>query len=406
MTNGNGNIILKYDKNNKSEKMNKLNPDFKNEILPKILLKIKGEVGANSYDDFYQRILYCCSYIQLHIDILPEKYILNNYNKLFIELIKDTEANVHVLRNNILNQLNIIIKGSAKTNLIISSTYNKIKNIEKLKCIQYLYNKIELPSKFEIEYSIHKLIKNINYIENSQNLPLNKLNEIFPDLIKMEDIDDLIDFQEKVGVDKALDNFFVNLKKIVKKENILKKYSLEEIQTICCNLVDFIFNKLYQKIFPKKKSKLDEKFYKKCLRLQFIKPENLMKDKNMINESLCEECLKYINEIDKKITPVDKINCIGKAFSILQNSIKFSSGSKELGVDDTIKPLIYVLIKAKPENIFSNYNYCRIYLDKDLSKRSYGALLTQIGLIIKIIKDMKYNELIDVTEEQFGFDEE
>ena len=181
---------------------------------------------------------------------------------------------------------------------------------------------------------------------------------------------------------------------------------MEEIQTICCNLVDFIFNKLYQKIFPKKKSKLDEKFYKKCLRLQFIKPENLMKDKNMINESLCEECLKYINEIDKKITPVDKINCIGKAFSILQNSIKFSSGSKELGVDDTIKPLIYVLIKAKPENIFSNYNYCRIYLDKDLSKRSYGALLTQIGLIIKIIKDMKYNELIDVTEEQFGFDEE
>ena len=131
-----------------------------------------------------------------------------------------------------------------------------------------------------------------------------------------------------------------------------------------------------------------------------------MKKKNVINENLCQECYKYINDIDKKITPIDKIKYLGKAFSILQNSMKFSSGEKDLGVDDTLKPLIYVMIKAKPENIFSNYNYCRIYLDKELSKHSYGALLTQIGMIMNIIRDMKYNELIDVTEEQFGFDEE
>ena len=68
--------------------------------------------------------------------------------------------------------------------------------------------------------------------------------------------------------------------------------------------------------------------------------------------------------IDKKIMPGDKLKCIGKAFGILQNSIKFSSGEKELGIDDTLKPLIYVVIKAKPENIFSNYNYCRLYFNK------------------------------------------
>ena len=393
------------DINNITEEKPILNPNFKNKILPKILLKVKHELGSNSLDDYYQRILYCCSYIQLHINFLPEKYSLDNYKMLFIELIKDTEDNVFILRNNILNQLNIKIKGSTKTNLIISSMFNKIKNMEKLKCIQYLFNKIELPSQFHVEYNLKKVIKEINYIQDSQKLSLNKLSEIFPDFSNLENIDDLIEFEEKVGTDKALDNFFLNLKKIVQKENILKKFSLEEIQNISSNLVDFIFTKLYNKIFPKKKSTLDEKFYKKCSRLQFIKPEHLMKDKNMINENLCEECLKYINEIDKKITPVDKINCIGKAFSILQNSIKFSSGEKALGVDDTIKPLIYVMIKAKPENIFSNYNYCRIYLDKDLSKHSYGALLTQIGMIINIIKNMKYNELNNVTQEQFGIDD-
>ena len=395
--------------NSEEEKKIILNPDFKNEILPEILIKVKGELGSNSSDENYQRILYCCSYIQLHIELLPEKYSLNNYKNLCIELIKDTEDNVHILRNNILNQLNIKIKGSSKTNLIISSISNKIKNMEKLKCIQYLYNKIELPSQFHIEYTLKKIVKSITYVEDSENLPLKNLCEIFPDFSKttnMDDIEDLISFEEKVGLGTSLDNFFKNLKKIVQKENILKRYSIEEIQNITSNLVDFIYSKLYPKIFPKKKSKKDDKFYKKCLRLQFIKPENLMKNKNVINENLCQECYKYINDIDKKITPVEKIKYFGKAFSILQNSMKFSSGEKDLGVDDTLKPLIYVMIKAKPENIFSNYDYCRTYLDKDLSKHSYGALLTQIGMIINIIKDMKYNELIDVTEEQFGFDEE
>ena len=116
--------------------------------------------------------------------------------------------------------------------------------------------------------------------------------------------------------------------------------------------------------------------------------------------------MKYINEINNKFTPADKIKCIAKAFSILQNSITFCSGKNELGVDDTLKPLIYILLKSKPKNIFSNYNYCQLYLDPDLSKKQFGILLTQICMIINIIKDMKYSELIDVSEEQFGKDEE
>ena len=242
--------------NSDEEKKIILNPDFKNEILPEILIKVKGELGSNSSDENYQRILYCCSYIQLHIELLPEKYSLNNYKNLCIELIKDTEDNVHILRNNILNQLNIKIKGSSKTNLIIASISNKIKNMEKLKCIQYLYNKIELPSQFHIEYTLKKIVKSITYVEDSENLPLKNLSEIFPDFSKttnMDDIEDLISFEEKVGLGTSLDNFFKNLKKIVQKENILKRYSIEEIQNITSNLVDFIYSKLYPKIFPKKK---------------------------------------------------------------------------------------------------------------------------------------------------------
>ena len=278
--------------------------------------------------------------------------------------------------------------------------------MEKLKCIEYLYSKLEMPSKFHINYSIKGDIKNINYEEESENLSLNKLEKTFPDFHKYEEKEDILILEEKVEMDKALTKYFQNLKKLVKKENIIKRYNAQEIENICYDFVDFIMGKLYHKLFPSKKSKMDIKFHKKCCRLQFIKPENLIKDKNVINESLCKESLKYINDIDKKIMPGDKLKCIGKAFGILQNSIKFSSGEKELGIDDTLKPLIYVVIKAKPENIFSNYNYCRLYLDKDMNKIQLGAFLTQIGMIIKIINDMTYKDLINITEEQFGKDDE
>ena len=95
-----------------------------------------------------------------------------------------------------------------------------------------------------------------------------------------------------------------------------------------------------------------------------------------------------------------------KSFGILQNSISFCSGKKELGVDDTIKPLIYVLIKSKPKKMFSNYNYSQLFLSDDLGKTQYGILLTQIYMIMNIIKDMKYNDLIGVSEKDFGKDED
>ena len=345
--------------------------------------------------------------MQLHIDLLPPNYISDNYKLLFTELINDTEQNIHILRNNILNQFNMKVKGSEKTNMIISNTYQQIKNMEKLKCIEYLYSKLKIPQKFMVHCSLNEPIRTVEYKEDSIKMPLSSLSESIPDYRKHEkDVEDIISFEEKTNMGEALKNYFKNLKTIIRKESIVKKYSKEDIESICIELENYLLVKIYDKLYPLNSSKDDIRFYKKCCRLDFVKPENLINDKNIVNENLWEECIKYINEVDNKFTPADKIKCIAKAFSILQNSITFCSGKNELGVDDTIKPLIYVLLKSKPKKIFSNFNYCQLYLDPELSKKQYGILLTQICMIMNIIKDMKYTELINVTKEQFGKDEE
>ena len=91
---------------------------------------------------------------------------------------------------------------------------------------------------------------------------------------------------------------------------------------------------------------------------------------------------------------------------LLQNSITFSSGKNDLGVDDTLSLLIYIILKSKPKNIVSNSEYCQLLLNPDLAKRQYGLLLSQMEMVKNIIFDMKYSDIIGVSEEAFGKDED
>ena len=80
---------------------------------------------------------------------------------------------------------------------------------------------------------------------------------------------------------KALKKYFVILKKEIKKEKILKRFKNDDIESISVELENYILFKLYDKLYPTKQSKEDIKFYNKCTRLDFIKPENLISDKNI-----------------------------------------------------------------------------------------------------------------------------
>jgi hypothetical protein len=109
--------------------------------------------------------------------------------------------------------------------------------------------------------------------------------------------------------------------------------------------------------------------------------------------------------MNDKLTPSDKLKCFVKAVSIIENSINFSSGKDNLGIDDSLQVLIYVMIKSCPKNITSNSKYCEMYLNSELSKSELGINYSRLCMVIKAINDMKYSDLFDVSEEQFGKDE-
>ena len=385
--------------------------DFKETLIPQIVDIAKTEIGNNLDNIKSKRVIFSCSYLQVHIDDLPTKYKENNYSLLLIEIIKEIEAEILELKTNILNQYYLKVRGAEKLNMITTSNYNQIKRMEKCICIQYLFSKLRLPCKLNVHKDKDDIITKVEYqpvdIKNSYVKNITSFLNIVPNFRKYEDkVDDIVDLEEKVEMDVALNSYFKDLRNLVKKEKIIQRFSHEEYGAMANELENYILFKLYDKLFPENSTKDDIKFYKKCVRLDWVKPENLIKDKKIINEKLWKTSMDLINEMDEKLTPADKLKCFGKAFSILQNSITFCSGKKDLGIDDTIPSLIYVILKSKPKNIFTNSKYCQLLLNPDLSKKQYGILLSQIEMIKNIIYEMKHTDLIGVTEEQFKKGEE
>ena len=387
--------------------------DFLEEIFPKMINSMKYELG-NSTD--YERIIFCITFLQINIKNLPSECSKNNYSKLFLDIIEDILNLLRSLQNNILNQFYLKIREGEKLNLIISKYSSEIKSMEKNYTINYIFNKLTPNNPLEEQNNPEK-IKNIShsaivpgYAPNlkSQGKSIISFINNFEDFREnAEEIDEIILYEKKKEIPEILKKYFKEISNLVKKEKIMKKYQNKEyIMSICYDLENYILLKLHKKIFPLYPSKSDEFIYNKCQRLSFIKPENIIANQKMINKNLLLKATEYINNIDKRHTPVDKINMFGKAFQILQNSMTFSSGKSDLGVDDILPFLIYVMIKAKPKMINSNYIFCKNYINPELDKKEFGFLLMQIGVVIRIICNMKYNELKGVTEEQFGIDEE
>ena len=392
--------------------------DFKSVFFPVIMSLVRTELGNNFESEKFQKVIFCLSYIQTHLDDLPIEYMKNNYSKIFTDIISDTKILIIELQNNILNEFLMKIRLIERINEIEYKYYIQTKAMEKLFYIKYLYKKTKVYGNLTIQKNKNnEIITNIKFIpfsatESKLVFIKNFVKEIpkitdYETKLEDKENDDLFKFQQNIGFVDTIKDYFKEMKNSLKKEKIISKLAIDEIMQVFYGLEDYILKKIYIKLFPTKCTKEDNFIYKKCERLSFIKPSNIIKDEKFkkINENLLKISIDNVKEMNNQITPMEKINTFGRAMNFLKNSLEFNSGKEGFGVDDLLPVLIYIVIKAKIHNISTNYNYCLLYLNSDLQKRQYGSILTQIGVIIDIIKNMKYTDLSGVTQEQFGVDE-
>ena len=372
---------------------------------------------------------YATSLIQ-YLDKIPQEFRYNNYELLFNDIEKDLNKSLKELDFEALSvclgfmkfsKRGITFYEKAKEILIDIELNEKVKKIIEEEPIQVNIEFKYSPKIKEFKITKKAKEKQISLLDNMVFEKPNKkpihcktiqiFTKRFPNLSKYQVLQDLDLFkmQEELKVPEKLDEYFNIIKEYLTDEKLSINEELplndeKTMQIINEKIYDYVMTKIYDKIYPPDTDQIDNIIFSQSIKLSWTEPKNFIKQKkNFVYDSFLPDVIYYFKQIDIEKSPRKKLMNMSNVFKSITNLVDFNYGEDKIdvGVDDQMPILNYSFIKAQPERIYSNCRYMDLYIGDKRSKGE-GSQLSQLFGICQYIKDLKYDSLFDVTEEEFN----
>ena len=184
------------------------------------------------------------------------------------------------------------------------------------------------------------------------------------------------------------------LKNKVKNEN--------ELDLINDKIYDYFMSRIYDKIYPKVKHKLDEQIFLNTCKLSWVEPENIINEEvNYDFDLVLPDINKYFNLIRNEKSPRKKLNNLNNIFISIKKLIQFTKGDSFEGVDDQFPLLTYCFIKSRPWGIYTDCNFMQLYIGNKKDEIE-NSELAQLLSICNFIKDVQYDSLYNIDENEFN----
>mmetsp|Transcript_39057 Transcript_39057/g.34741 ORF Transcript_39057/g.34741 Transcript_39057/m.34741 type:complete len:425 (-) Transcript_39057:1022-2296(-) len=185
----------------------------------------------------------------------------------------------------------------------------------------------------------------------------------------------IVEGKDKHGVSDGITFYYNRINSCVK--NKFKNVEDDEHDLIMNEIENYICKRLYTKVFPTTESALDNNFWKRCKVLEWVTFDHL----EIISRNRCEEMWGYaanvMNQIDNRLTPLEKLECMVECFKIITQVLELASTKEGSGgADDTLPIMIYVLLKACPRRIHSNLNFINFLRDGEKMLAGEGYCFT------------------------------
>ena len=372
---------------------------------------------------------YATSLIQ-YLDKIPQEFRYNNYELLFNDIEKDLNKSLKELDFEALSvclgfmkfsKRGITFYEKAKEILIDIELNEKVKKIIEEEPIQVNIEFKYSPKIKEFKITKKAKEKQIALLDNMVFEKPNKkpihcktiqtFTKRFPNLSKYQVLQDLDLFkmQEELKIPEKLDEYFNIIKEYLTDEKLSINEELplndeKTMQIINEKIYDYVMTKIYDKIYPPDTDQIDNIIFSQSIKLSWTEPKNFVKQKkNFVYDSFLPDVIYYFKQIDIEKSPRKKLMNMSNVFKSITNLVDFNYGEDKIdvGVDDQMPILNYSFIKAQPERIYSNCRYMDLYIGDKRSKGE-GSQLSQLIGICQYIKDLKYDSLFDVTEEEFN----
>jgi hypothetical protein len=152
--------------------------------------------------------------------------------------------------------------------------------------------------------------------------------------------------------------------------------------------------------FERKILKEDESFYKKCVSLSWLKPENLYIPEEIIDEFILNNIIEHMKKMDEMRTPEGMLNEFGFAVQMINSSYIFMT-VKPAEANDLLPIIIYSIIKARPQRMIFNIRFIEFFFDNKDLKGALGYNLIQAKSSIAFINDTINGKSVGISEEEF-----
>ena len=352
---------------------------------------------------------------------LPKKYIENDHELLYSEIKNDITKSSRFFDLNKLSKILDKLKYETRKKNFYENAEERIVDITLNEKIQYIINEFKVPCEIyfiynekeqkiifrEITKENHGLqfLDTMIFKEESKNkkacITIKDFINYFPNLIKRG-----VFLGQNLNIIQILNNMEVistinNYLKIIKtKLGILKIWHNDDEFNIVNNKIyDFITEKLHDKIFPNIRSDNDIKINNICLKLSWVEPINLIRNKkNYILDSILPIIISNFKKIDEEKSPRKNILNIKNIFKCIDQAQNFDYYNKKvIGTNELIDILSYSIIKAQPKRAESNILYLKLFVKPNSDE---DFILSQIIAINGFIMNLSYKNM-NVSKEEF-----
>ena len=260
------------------------------------------------------------------------------------------------------------------------------------------------PNLKNIKLDSFNIINLENFFKSRSDKTIEKFTKDFPNLndykfnnVNSDETINIFELQKTLDIPNIMKTFFDNiheyLKDKVKNEN--------ELNIITDKISDYVMSRIYDKIYPKVRNNIDIKIFKNTCKLNWVEPENIIKDKMHYDfDFVLPDINKYFNLIRNEKSARKKLINVRNIIECILKLLKFTKGNVPLGVDDQFPLLIYCFIKCKPWGIFTDCNFMHLYIGNKINKIE-DSQLTQLFTVCDFIKDENFKSFYNISETEY-----
>lgn len=159
---------------------------------------------------------------------------------------------------------------------------------------------------------------------------------------------------------------------------------------------NYIYDKLYYKIYPNEPTQLDTTIYENCVKLSWLQFSHFkLQVILMINiENCVTQATTFLQEFHIERNPNKKFLNFQKMIDCIREEFNFY----DLCIDELIPIVYYIIICVKPKRLSSDINYCLLLMEPN-SRNNFIATLFEC--ITRDLKQIDYSFLFKMTKEEY-----